>query len=69
MADGVLQVGGGWYCLDHVHEGFYDVLRQINLLKGLGHDEDTIIGMGYDFLGDFEYIFEDDDEEEEEDEA
>jgi hypothetical protein len=32
MADGVLQVGGCWYCVRHMHEGLADVAMTIHQL-------------------------------------
>jgi hypothetical protein len=65
-ADGVLQAGAVWYCLNHLNEGLTDVLRQINLLQGIGNSDDVIEDICHEALDELGYEWPDDEEEEEE---
>lgn len=37
QGDGVLQIGGNWYCLNHLDDGFIATARVIARMRG--HDE------------------------------
>lgn len=62
MADGVLEVNGAWYCIDHMHHGLEAVAETITQLSRhrMTCDADTLIESFNETLDDYEYKFPDD---------
>ena len=59
QADGVITVGSGWYCIDHLYEALYAFAEQVKLLR---HEEDDAVDVLHRMVHD---LYNDEDDEDE----
>ena len=65
MADGVLEVNGTWYCIDHMESGLEDVARVMYQLSRhkMQYDADSLVEAFTEVLDEHGYYPEEDDDD------